>query len=43
MFGFDPIVRMPSRATELDPLASRLARMAIGAMILAALIFALAV
>ena len=43
MFGLDPMIRMPSRATELDPLACRLARVAIGAMLLAAIIFALAV
>ncbi len=43
MFGFDPMLRMPASAAEIDPLASRLARVAIGAMILAAIIFALAV
>jgi hypothetical protein len=43
VFGFDPLIRMPTSASEIDPLASRLARVAIGAMILAAVIFALAV
>jgi hypothetical protein len=42
MPGFDPVVRTPVGTTSHDPLAMRITRTAIGAVILALIVIALA-